>query len=65
MLAAAAAVTVNEESWVDVDPPEVAALPKVVDWEEITRVVTLSSKRSSFNALTILSSVSKMTTSDE
>ena len=65
ILAAAAAVTVKEESEVDVDPPEVEALPNAVDWDVMTRVVTLSSRRSSFKALTILSSVSLITTSDE
>ena len=65
ILAAAAAVTVKEESAIDVDPPEVEALPNAVDWDVMTRVVTLSSRRSSFKALTILSSVSLITTSDE
>ena len=59
IFAAAAAVTVREES------SEVLSLPRVVDWLVITRVVTLSSNKSSFNAATILSSLSRKTTSPE
>ena len=65
MFLAAAAVTVIEESSVDVVPPEVVAFPREVDCSVITSVVTLSSRRSSFKALTILSSVSLITTSPE
>ena len=59
IFAAAAAVTVREES------SEEFSLPRVVDWLVITRVVTLSSNKSSFKASTMLSSVSLKTTSPE
>ena len=64
---AAAAVTVRAESAVEVDPPEVVALPREVESVPvlITKVVTLSSSRSSFKAATILSSESLITTSPE
>ena len=66
MFSAAAAVTVKALSDVDAEPLELA-LPREVESEPvlITKVVTLSSSKSSFNAATILSSVSSKTTSPE
>ena len=64
---AAAAVTVSAESAVEVDPPVVVALPREVESvpDLITKVVTLSSNKSSLRAATILSSESVITTSPE
>ena len=64
---AAAAVTVSAESAVEVDPPVVVALPRAVESVPVltTRVVTLSSNKSSLRAATILSSESTITTYPE
>ena len=61
ILAAAAAVTVSAGTVV----PSRVVLPIEVEGEVITRVVTLSSSKSSWRAPTILSSVSEITTSPE
>ena len=67
MFVAAAAVTVRAPSAVEVDTLELVALPNAVESVPvlITKVVTLSSNRSSFSAETIFSSESSITTSPE
>ena len=65
MFAAAAAVTVRALSASDAELVELIGLPIEVDSVVMTIVVTLSSRRSSLRAATILSSESLKTTSPE